>query len=39
MRYNNRREARNCLALICVLPGQTGFYRFKLLKIRQIFSL
>ena len=32
MRYNNRREARNRLALVCVLPGQTGFYRFKSLK-------
>lgn len=28
MRYNNRREARNRLALVCVLPGQTGLYRF-----------
>ena len=32
MCYNNRREARNRLALVCVLPGQTGLYRFKLLK-------
>lgn len=32
MRYNNRREARSRLALVCVLPGQTGLYRFKLLK-------
>lgn len=39
MRYNSKREARNRLALVCVLPGQTGIYRFKLLKIRQIFSL
>ena len=30
--YNNKREVRNHLALVCVLPGQTGFYRFKLLK-------
>ena len=37
--YNNKREARNCLALVCVLPGQTGLYRFKSLKIRQNFSL
>lgn len=39
MCYNHKREARNRLALICVLPGQTGFYRFKLLKIQQNFSL
>ena len=32
MCYNNKREARNRLALVCVLPGQTGFYRFKSLK-------
>ena len=32
MCYNNKREARNRLALGCVLPGQTGLYRFKLLK-------
>ena len=30
--YNNKREARNRLALVCVLPGQTGLYRFKSLK-------
>ena len=30
--YNSKREARNRLALVCVLPGQTGLYRFKLLK-------
>ena len=39
MCYNNKREARNRLALVCVLPGQTGLYRFKPLKIRQNFSL
>lgn len=39
MRYNSKREARNRLALVCVLPGQTGIYRFKSLKIRQNFSL
>ena len=39
MRYNSKREARNRLALICVLPGQAGIYRFKSLKIRQNFSL
>lgn len=39
MRYNNKREARNRLALVCVLPGQTGICRFKSLKIRQNFSL
>ena len=37
--YNNKREARNRLALVCVLPGQTGLYHFKSLKIRQNFSL
>ena len=39
MRYNSKREARNRLALVFVLPGQTGLYRFKSLKIRQNFSL
>ena len=28
MCYNSKREARNRLALVCVLPGQTGLYRF-----------
>ena len=37
--YNHKREARNRLALICVLPGQAGIYRFKSLKIRKNFSL
>ena len=37
--YNRKREAKNRLALVCVLPGQTGIYRFKSLKIRQNFSL
>ena len=32
MRYNSKREARNRLALVCVLPGQTGFFHFKTLK-------
>ena len=39
MRYNSKREARNRLALVCVLPGQGGIYRFKSLKIWQNFSL
>lgn len=39
MCYNNKREARNRLALVCVLPGQTGLCCFKSLKIRQNFSL
>ena len=39
MCYNSKREARNRLALICVLLSQTGLYRFKSLKIRQNFSL
>ena len=30
--YNHKREVRNRLALVCVLPGQTGLYRFKSLK-------
>ena len=39
MCYNSKREARNRLALVYVLPGQAGIYRFKSLKIRQNFSL
>ena len=35
MCYNNKREARNRLALVCFLPGQAGLYGFKSLKIRQ----
>lgn len=39
MWYNRKRGARNRSALVCVLPSQTGLYRFKSLKIRQNFSL
>lgn len=32
MWYNRKRGARNRSALVCVLPGQAGIYRFKSLK-------
>lgn len=40
MRYNNKREARNRLALVYVLPSRTRLYRFKSLKkLADFFSL